>query len=586
MAAALALVSALPLFPAENPPILPLNQIHAGMKGVAYTIFSGDQIVKVNLTVLGVLNNALGPRQNIILVQLEGPEVQKTGVVAGMSGSPVYLDGKLAGAVSLKVGAFAKDAIAGVTPIQNMLDIENALPQEEKIGGHPQTKGSPETSKAFSVRQEKVALDDGRFLVPIETPLVFSGVLPQTLEHFMPELSGYGLTAMAGGTSPARPDDAQLQPGDMVGMELISGDLSAYAGCTVTTIVGSRVFACGHPLFSFGSVALPMTRAHVVTTLASSLESTKIMNTGGIIGTITQDRLTAVMGRLGAGPPMIPVSVNIRTPVEEKTFHFEVVENPKLTPLLVAVAAFNGVARNTVYTEGTTLQLDGEIELAGHPAVKFENMFAPVDLPIPDGFLLASDVQQLFARIYNNPYEPPKVEKVSLTVTSLPERRWASISNAWTDKSEVSPGETLNVKVLLRPYRGAPFIREVPIKVPAQTSPGNLEILVSDATLLNRMRDLFPGMGQERLQDLDELIRVINRERRNDRLYVTLLQNSPTLLVEDKELPNVPGSEINVLDQRQTLGSTQLLWQSVIGERSMDMRQVISGQQYLSVKVK
>jgi hypothetical protein len=583
----LALLFALPAGAQDSPEIFPLSQIHPGMKGVAYTIFAGDQIQQMDVTVLGVLNDALGPKQDVILVQLSGADVAKTGVVAGMSGSPVYFDGKLAGAISLQIGEFTKDAIAGVTPIENMLAIQNAmLPLTSSAAAPSSSAAQMAAATPFPDSPTKVPLGGDQFLVPIETPLVFTGVLPQTLARFSPDFRSFGLSAMAGGSVPPSPEDSQIKPGDMVGMELASGDLSLYAGCTVTAIIHGRVFVCGHPFNGFGSVSLPMTRAYVVTTLASMRASTKIMNTGGVIGTFQQDRTTGVVGQLGAGPSMLPVSVNVTTSTEQRHFHFNVVQDPKLTPLLVALTAYNGIVGNTAYTDGTTLELNGQIAIAGHPSVDLRGMFVPSDTPIPDAYPLAITVESAFARIYTNPFEVPKVQNVTINVTSRPQSRWSAIDAAWADRSEVEPGQTVNVKVLLRPYRGSPFIQEVPVTIPAQAARGNLQVLVSDADSLNRMRELFPGQGEGRLQGLDELIRIINRERQNDRLYVTLWENAPTLLVEDKELPDVPASEINVLDQRRTPGGAQLMYQSEIGEHSVAMNQVISGQQYLVVTVK
>jgi hypothetical protein len=589
--AVLALLLALPLFAADNPDIFPLRQVHPGLKGVAYTIFSGDQVQQMDVTVLGILNDAMGPKQDIILVELSGADVAKTGVVAGMSGSPVYFDGRLAGAISLKIGTFTKDAIAGVTPIENMLAIEQAMTPEQTASApsnNDSLPGSLETAAGAPSFDSpgKVPLGGNQFLVPIETPLVFSGLLPQTLAEFSPALQSYGLSAMAGGTVPPSPEDAQIKPGDMVGMELLSGDMSIAAGCTVTAIIHGRVFVCGHPFNNFGAVSMPMSRAYVVTTLASDLESTKIMNTGGVIGTFQQDRLTGVVGELGAGPPMIPVTVNLNFGGEQRHFHFNAIQNPKLTPILVALSAYNGIVANTAYSENTTLQLDAHIDIVGHPSVDLRDMFVPSDMPIPDGYNLAIAVETTFARIYTNPYEFPKVQDVTINVNSMPQSRWSGIDGAWADQSEVHPGQTLNIKILLHPYRGAPFIQEVPITIPAQAVRGNLQILVSDADALNHMRELFPGQEEGKLQGLDELIRIINRERQNDRLYVTLWENAPTLLVEDKELPDVPASEINVLDQHRASGNAQLLYQSEIGEHSVAMNQVITGQQYLAITVK
>lgn len=582
----LAVVAACPVFAADNPEIFPLSDVHPGMKGVMYTIFSGDQIQQVNLTVIGVLKNAIGPKQDIILVLLEGPEVEKDGVVAGMSGSPVYFDGKLAGALSLKIGTFTKDAIGGVTPIQNMLDIEHALTNTESANA---SSGGASISTAVDSQQsfpEKISLGSGSFLTPIETPLVFSGISPGVLANFAPQFRAYGMTVMAGGTAPSSPEDSKLQPGDMVGMDLVSGDLSLNAGCTVTAIIQNHVFVCGHPILGFGNVAIPMSRGHVVMTLASSLESTKIMNTGGEIGEFVQDRLTGVVGDLRATSVTVPVEVNLKTQVDEKHFHFNVAQNAKLTPLLVAIAANNGISANTAYTDGTTLQLEGQIEIQGHPSVELRNIIAPSDAPVSDSVQLALDIESAFAKIYTNPYEQPTVQKVVLNITSTPGRHIAAIDGAWCDKSEAQPGETLHVKVLLRPYRGEPFIREVPITIPDQASRGNLQVLVSDAEVLDRARQPFPGAGQNQLHGLDELIRTVNRERQNDRLYITLLQNSPTLLVEDKELPNIPASQMNVLDAGRAPGGPRMLFQSAIGENSVEMNEVISGEHFLFVTIK
>jgi SpoIVB peptidase S55 len=579
-----------PLKADELPEIIPLSQIHPGMKGVAYTIFEGDKIEKMDLVVLGTLHDALGPKQDVILVQMIGEKVEHTGIVAGMSGSPVYFDGKLAGALSLKLGTFTKEAIGGVTPIENMLDVEKAA--AAGVSGVP---GAAQSNPS-SIAEPPIPLPDsyvhqtsagsGQFLVPIETPLISTGLYPETIAQFGKQLSAWGMSMMAGGTAPASPEDSKIKPGDMVGMELVRGDMSIAPGCTVTTVVADRILACGHPVFGLGAVAMPLTRGHVILTLASSMASTKIMSTGGLIGTLTQDRLTGVMGKLGPGPAMIPLDVQLVTPSGESSFHFEVIESPQLTPLLVALTTFNGIVARPAYSEGSTLALEGLIELKGHSPVRLENLFAPTDAPVPTGFFIASSVQSAFARIYSNPYELPHVERIHIRVTAMPERRVATIDNAWVEKSEVRPGETVAVKVQLRPYRGAPFVQEIPVTIPAQSARGNLQLVISDAEVLNRNVQMLSGNSQSQLPGLEELINLLNRERQNDRLYVTLFQQTPTLLVEDKEMPNAPSSAINVLDQRQNFGGARLLPQSKAGEWSVEMNQVIAGERTLTITVK
>ena len=589
---------------ADGPTLFPLSEIKPGMKGVAYTIFEGDQVEKVDLEVIGVLNNAVGPKQDVILVRLLGDKVQQTGVVAGMSGSPVYIDGKLVGALALKLGTFTKEAIGGVTPIENMLEVEHLpVSPAPAAPGLPPTapaKGSTSVSPAAALIPgaygtsiplpdefaQRVNVGSGQMLVPIETPLVAAGLYPQTLAFFGKEFSSWGMTVMAGGTVPSSPADAELKPGDMVGFDLVRGDLSLSSGCTVTTVDGPLILACGHSLFGFGRIEVPLSRAHVLMTLASSQASTKIITTSGTIGTLTQDRQTAVMGKLGVGPPMIPVDVTLETPSANKKYHFEVIESPQLAPTLVATAVYNGIIGSPVYGEGSTLELDGTIDVEGHTPVELEDLFAPTDQPVPAGFYVATEVQSAFSLIYSNPYEQPDIKRVDLHVKTLPEKRWATIDNAWVEKSEVHPGETVAVKVLLRPYRGEPFIQEIPVKIPEQAARGTLELAVSDAEFLNRNVQLQAATSQGQLAGLQELIQLLNRQRHNDCLYATLLQPTPTMLVEDKEMPNVPASAINVLDQRQNLGDARLLWQSTVGEWSVEMHQLIAGQRMLAITVK
>jgi hypothetical protein len=580
----------------DQPQILPLDQVKPGMKGLAYTIFAGDKIEPFDVEVIGILPNLMGPKQSIILVQLHGDKAEHTGVVAGMSGSPVYIDGKLVGALSLKFGVFVKEPLAGVTPIEDILSIPTGDASNPKtLSVRTATAGNTEAASASGADlphyqlPEKWAQAAGAsgdaFLEPIASPLVFSGVVPATLRQYAAEWAPYGMVAAAGGTAAPASDDAKIVPGDMVSMLLVQGDISMSAACTVTAVAEDRVYACGHPLFGLGASDMPLARGRTLTTLSSDFNSTKIVNAGGVIGTLTEDRLTAVMGRIGPAPQMIPVDLTVVTPAGEKQFHSEMISNPKLTPLLMGLIAFNGLTQNTAYGEGSTMKLSGNIDIDGHSPVSLEDMYAPTDQFVPDGTFVASSVQTTFTRIFSNPYEMPKVNKVSLRVESIPDRRVASILNAWSEVSEAQPGDPVTIKVLLRPYRGAPVIRDVPITIPAQATRGStLRVQVSDADSLNRIPNLVAAQG--RLGGLDQLISLLNRERRNNQLYVTLLKPTPTLLVEDKELPDAPLSQINVLDQKRLPGNSALLRESTAGEWSVRMDEIISGSTSVFIKIK
>src|SRR3984957_17056210 len=464
-----------PALSAQSNDILPLSQVRPGMQGYAYTIFAGDQVEKFDLEVIGVMPNFLGPQQSIILVQLKGEKVEHTGVVAGMSGSPVYLDGKLAGALSLKLGIFTKEPIAGVTPIADVLNppVQSSAAQSAQSGQNTAQQFSPPSlpndsspNPANNFAAQQITLPTGAALEPIETPLVFSGFQASALREFSSQLQGYGFVAAQGGTAAPRPDDSQLKPGDMAGMVLVQGDASINSACTVTAVQADRVFLCGHPFLSLGDVQIPMARSRVLTTLSSDLASTKIVNVGGPIGTITGDHLTAVTGRLGKAPAMIPLELTTKSALGEKVIHAEIVDHPKLTPLLVALTAFNGLTQNVVYGEGTTLKLHAEILMKGHAPVEIENTFAPGDSLSPDGMPVALSLMSVVMRLFTNQFEAVKIENIAVQVESVPGRQSSSIGSAGLEKGEAAPGATLRLRVLLRPYRGAGRIEETTIKVP------------------------------------------------------------------------------------------------------------------------
>ncbi len=559
--------------------ILPLDQVRPGMKGVGYTVFEADKVESFDVEILAILRNVLGPKQDIILSRLSGPRVNFTGVAGGMSGSPVYVDGKLVGALSLRLGIFAKEALAGITPIEQLL----------RVGSEPTPASAPALARyplPESVASTYgLAGGAGTYFVPIETPLLFVGFDRNVIQRFAADFSQFGFSAVQGGSSTETrvlPPRGTLKPGDGISAVLVSGDLAIHGAGTVSYVDGDRVYAFGHPLLGFGTVQLPMARAEFVYTLASTMASTKIANLGETIGTLEQDRLTGIAGRLGPAPATIPVELHLTGPRFERAIHVQVAQHPKITALLIAVSALQGLAGNPEYGEGSTLRLRGHIQLRNHSDITLENMFAPSDAGGPDASQVAMSVAALFGRIFNNPFETPEVKAVNLSVEFLPRRLSAEIQNAWSDKSEVVPGEEVRIRVMLRPYRGASFVREVPITIPPQALKGELRILVSDGETLNRM----PFVLERRLQSLEQLIAVLNRERRNDRLYVTLVQPSPTLLVQDKILPNVPLSEINVLDRSRMQSGATILRESALAEWSVPLESVITGSQSVTITVK
>ena len=569
-----------------NAPLMTVDQVRPGMKGVAYTVFQGTQPEAMEVEILGVLRDVNGPKSNVILVRLRGEKPEYSGVVAGMSGSPVYVNGKLLGALAFRIGQFSKEPIAGVTPIADMLEISE-LDHSRPADTQPaSTKARAETSRT-STPGDAAGLEQYRdFLTPIDTPIVFSGFSEETLRRFAPEFAAAGITPVSGigSADPTAHDPAPLAPGSAVSAVLIQGDMNVAATCTVTYVDPERVLACGHPLLQFGMVDLPMTKAEVVATLASPLNSFKIVNTTEAVGSFVQDRHTGILGRLGKTPEMIPVTLTVRGGSKPKQFHYQVLNNAKLTPVAVMATVFNSLQGVNEYGEEITYRMQGTIQVQGYPDVTLQNMFAPFDNNTPTAALVAISLGERFGRIFDNPYVTPGITGVNLEFDLARERRWARLESARTDVTEARPGDSIVIESVLRPYRGERIVQQIPIKVPTSTPKGTLHILVSDGDTLDRMRRVMPALSRK--MDLASTIAMLNQEHSNTRLYVSLLEANPQAMVEDKVMPTLPLSVMNVMEGMRGNQDMVVSGESSVNEASAPVDYVVAGAQVISVTIK
>src|SRR3989442_6252792 len=318
---------------------IPVDQIHAGMRGLAYTVFQGVKPEPMEVEVLGVMKNVNGPKGDVILVRLHGTKVEYTGVVAGMSGSPVYFDGKLAGALAFRIGEFSKEPIAGVTPIAEMLEI-NAMDRSPISNSLPARSSTDAPSKTATPGVSTLPSQNfANYLRPIEAPLVFSGFSEETVQRFAPQFAAAGIVPVMGtGSVSDAKQPEPLEPGSAISAILVRGDMDIAATCTVTYMDAKHLLACGHPLLQFGMVDLPMTKAQVVATLASPLNAFKIVNATEPVGAFVQDRHTGIMGEFGRKPDMIPVTLNIHGGLTTKQILYEILNNARLSP--VAMVAY------------------------------------------------------------------------------------------------------------------------------------------------------------------------------------------------------------------------------------------------------
>jgi hypothetical protein len=571
-------------------PTIPVSDIHPGMRGVAYTVFQGVKPEPMDVEVLGVLHGMNGPKSNIILVRLHGQKVEYTGVVAGMSGSPVYLDGKLAGALAFRIGEFSKEPIAGVTPIADMLEINafDKSPAEEASAAKPAVSNAAGKTAAPG---EGTTLAGGtqnfaQYLKPIDTPLVFNGFSEEAVRQFAPQFGAAGIVPVMGAGSVSEEKQPEpLEAGSAVSAILVRGDMDIAATCTVTYIDPQRLLACGHPLLQFGSVDLPMNKAQVLATLPSPLNAFKIVNTTERAGAFVQDRHTGILGVFGKQPDMIPVTLTIHGGSSAKEFHYEVLNNPRLSPVAMMATVFNALHGVNEFGEEITYRLNGTIDVKGFPEVGLRNMFVPADNGQPAAMAAALSLGERFGRIYDNPYNAPAVKSVKLDFDLVRERRWARLESARTDVTEARPGDQITVETVLAPYRGERVVRQIPVKIPTSASKGNLRILVSDGDTLDRVNRTNPAFGRK--LDLASTIALLNKEHSNNRLYVSLLEADPEARVADKVMPTLPISVMNVMEGMR--GNQEMI---VSGESNVDetatpsLDYVVSGAQLLTITIK
>jgi hypothetical protein len=576
-----------------KPRIMKESELRPGMKGIAWTVFSGTEPEAVPIEILGIEKNLWGPRQDVILAKMGG-QAMRTNVAGGMSGSPVYIDGKLIGAVALRLSIFSPDAICGITPIELMLevnDFDDSRPAEARTPDKLNQQHAAATVGALP----QAALAQ---MVPIETPLAFAGFGPQTLEQFGPMFQQAGLTTVAGGGASSTLRDAKpaadwktsLKPGDAVSAVLVSGDMSISGMCTVTYNDGQHVLACGHSIFNLGPVDMPMAKSEVVTTLASAFQPNKVGNATEIAGALRQDRHSAIMGELGASAAMVPVELKVRSFDEnntvrtQKDLNFSVFVQQKWTPYLMMVTLFNAVSSLNEYADEATYRLSGQVQLEGEANVNLTTMLAPSEMPVPAPMQLAGWWGEKFNRLFLNPVQMPKLRSVKVTLDLLPDRRIAEIQNAWVPNSEVEPGSEVPVKVFVQPYRGERIEREFTVKIPENLPRGPHTILFSDADTLNRMQS---GAAMSENMDIPQTVALINQERRNDRLYVSLLEAGPTVFYEDKTMPSLPASVMNVMQTGRT-ASRRLVSSSenLVEQGSIPFDLVVEGAYALRIQVK
>jgi hypothetical protein len=593
---------------------MPLSELKPGMKGVGRTVFEGDKIVEFQVEILGVLEN-IAPKQSAILAKLSGGPLERTGVMGGMSGSPIYIDGKMIGAVAFSF-PFSKEAIAGITPIQQMVNIfdkpsdpiridpikidVSVVAPFRAIGFTPSLDFSslnPLGQRTFSVQstnpEPNLQALTGQFFNYIDTPISLSGFTPKAAQLFrdtfqrlgMPVIAAGGMTVGSGSNQLAQNTD-DIQPGSALAVQLIRGDLGVGASATgtVTYREDDKVYAFGHPWLSVGPVQLPFSKAKVISLLPNLNNSFKIAVPTELAGAITQDRSQGLYGAVGVMPKLIPLTINLKSSRNKlETYKFEVVNDRFLTPFLMNFTVFNTITSNERALGEATLQVSGKISVKGQPEVKFENRFSGE----ANSHVFASlAVVQPLSFILGSGFDNVAVESVIVDITSIDEKRTATLDRVWADREIVKAGETVILSAFLRAANGGEHIEKFPIDIPADMPSGTLQLTVADGSTLtaveNRaLRQTFSP------RNLDQLIKAINNIRKNDRVYVRLQRPEPSVLIRGEEFSSLPPSFSSVITSDRTSSSSlTTLRSSNLYEYELPSTPfVISGQRSLTIEV-
>lgn len=582
---------------------LPLDQVHPGMIGVGRTVFSGTKLEDFKVEVLGVMRNVIAPKRNLILARLDGGPLAKTGVIAGMSGSPVYVDGKLMGAVSYSLGQFSTEPIAGITPIAEMVDATMMAPSTRVT--RPVAISMQPTPRELldiwsrDLGRSKSFVDDpsqalllsgasadlsrmGAMLRPIAVPMIASGFDASVFDPISPALSAAGFVPMSttqSQGSAAASSNRPLQPGDAVGVALLTGDFELGATGTVTHVDGDRVYAFGHPLYNLGPTQFPMTRAEVQVVLPSLMSSSKLASFGEVIGTVQQDRATAIAGRLGAPPSLIPVTITLNSDrAPSRTFNFGVVRDFTFTPLLTYLSVANVL---TSYERGAgpaSFSIRGTASIREEGDLLFEDIFSGDQ---PAGGASAYVAGPLTA-LLKNAGENVTIDKIALTIDASEEQRTARIERVWLDTTRPRAGQQATVNVALRSSGGEEIVRKVPIDIPANLT-GTLQLTVADAARTSA-DDRRETRGAD-MQRVSQMVRTFNRARRNNRLYVRLTSSDAGAVVNGEPMAGLPPSVLAVIEADRNSGTVGTLRSMTRGEWELALDVAVTGSRQLTLSL-
>ena len=584
----------------ESVQIFPVTELREGMRGTARTVFRGTKSEEFNVEILGVIPNWIGPKQDMIVGRLSGANAERTSVFAGMSGSPVYIDGKLVGAISYSF-PFAKEPMCGITPFAQMTSVVEQAPLNRLATASPVAFSFAEllsntwrpnvTDSARKGLASGFAADSrlmavaGQTFRPISTPITFSGISQQTMDIFAPEMMRAGMlpVAASGGGSAVgamKPANATtLLGGDSVVVHLARGDIQIAAAGTVTLRDGDKIYAFGHPFFSLGSTNLPMSESHVVTVVPNANNSFKLAVPDSTVGSMTQDRATVIYGKLGVAPRMLPVKLKLTTSRgRTEEVDFESAFDELLTPLIVNAGVSNTLSASERNLGDSTIEVNGEIRVKGETPLRINRRFAGSQAAV---FAAAAAVIPLSALLRAN-FEGMEITGVTLNMTAVDGSRTATVDRIAADKTQIRAGESVEVSVYERTESGQFIVQKIPLTIPADTAPGMVSVMIGDGTAVQQNA----AITQFTPRSAADLIATFNRLKRSDRLYAVISRMSTGAIIGSNEMPNLPPSVLATINNDRSAGGSKPAVQTIIGEVELASGEyIVTGSQTLSLEV-
>ena len=578
---------------------MPLEKIEKGMKGYGLTVFEGTAVEKFDVEILGVLHN-IGPSQNLILAKVDSEVIRRAGVIAGMSGSPIFIDGKVIGALAY-AWQFSKEPVAGITPIEEMLKLSQVVRPvgASPAGAAPRMSGAEllnalaggsgtsdaafeKLVKGMAARPVNVVNGAQRIALPMSV----SSFAPETIQRFSPYFEQLGFVAVPSGATSAsktsKPAKTTFEPGDPVGAVLLTGDFNVAASGTVTYIDGDHVYAFGHPFLDMGEINFPMATSEVVTVLPSVASSFKFSNTGPIVGVLSQDRAAGIMGKLGAKADMIPVEVTLVGAGPSQKFKVDVVRHSYLSPLMLAMVTDSIVSNAQRAAGERTVLMDSEIKLKGFDAIRVREGFAgqqarqaiPQYLALVSGYLMS------------NEFRDAEIETVKIHLRHDDDLRIAKLMEAslvTPDKGRVSPGDTVKVRTVLKPYRGESFVETFDVRIPDDQPAGAAYVLIGSGSVMNAVDfSLVPPDPRT----LEQVLGVLGRLRPATDLTVGLYSTGEGAVTSGVYLPNLPPSMRAVVVADTSNGAQAAVKYHPAGHDARPLGYIVDGALKIDLDVK